>query len=306
MSTGQVDLLVVGDLMIDVVVHHEGPVAVDSDTAARVRFHGGGSAANTAAWAGSLGLTTRLLAAVGDDVAGEGARRDLAAVGVELVGPVVPDAITGTCVVLVGADGERTMFPDRGANAHLEASHVSEAFGEAQGTTARAAPRAVHLSGYTLLGERSRQAGIEVIAAARRAGVPVSVDASSAAPLRAIGADEFLDWIDGVDLVLANDDEVDALGGSDRILEAATALITKHGAAGATWTDGDRSATVAAVKVEAVDTTGAGDAFAAGYLVAAVSGADIDERLSRAAQVAARAVTQIGARPPVSAAGRGS
>ncbi len=124
------------------------------------------------------------------------------------------------------------------------------------------------------------------------------VDAASAAPIRAVGADEFLGWIAGVHLVFANDDEVEALGGPKRILEAAGALVTKHGAAGATWSDGDRTVTVPAEPVDAVDTTGAGDAFAAGYLAAALEGGDVNEHLARGAEVAARAVTRLGARPP--------
>lgn len=296
MGTGSVDLLVIGDLMVDVVVHHDDPVAEASDTAATIRFHGGGSAANSAAWAGALGLRTRLFAAIGDDTAGEGARRDLEALGVDLVGPVIDGAVTGTCVVLVGADGERTMFPDRGANADLGPSDVVEAFGDD--------PRAVHLSGYTLLSEDSRRAGLDVLATATQRRIPVSIDAASAEPLRSVGADDFLAWISGVDLVFANDDEVAALGGEHRILDSASALVVKHGARGATWTDGATRLAVEAHRVDVVDTTGAGDAFAAGYLSAASEDAEIRGRLDRAAQVASRAVARVGARPPTPDSGR--
>jgi sugar/nucleoside kinase (ribokinase family) len=286
---GAVDLLVVGDLMVDVVVRHESPVAVASDTSALVRFHGGGSAANTAAWAGALGLRTRLLAAVGDDPAGDTARRDLEALGVELVGPVIVGGATGTCVVLVGSDGERTMFPDRGANAGLGPEHVVPAVD--------AGPRALHLSGYTLLATDSRRAALDALASAARRRIPASIDAASAAPLRAVGARTFLSWIRGVDLVFANDDEVASLGGERQILDAASALVVKHGAGGASWTDGDRRVSVKAREVEVVDTTGAGDAFAAGYLVAASRGAGVTDCLDAAARIAARAVSRAGARP---------
>lgn len=305
MGERAVDLLVVGDLMVDVVVHHDGPVATGSDTPASVRFHGGGSAANTAAWAGSLGCRTRLLAAVGDDAAGRDARDELARLGVELVGPVVADAVTGTCVVLVGADRERTMFPDRGANGALGPAAVAAAFGGDENDTADAAadgsaaqgPAAVHVSGYALLGDGSREAGRAALAAARAAGVPVSVDAASAAPLRAVGSARFLAWVDGIDLLFANDDEVAALGGEDAVLGAVGAVVVKHGAAGATWTDGTERTTVPAVAVDAVDSTGAGDAFAAGYLDARHRGLDVAACLARGAEVAARAVTRVGARP---------
>jgi ribokinase len=295
-----IDLLVVGDLMVDVVVHHDGPVAVGSDTPASVRFHGGGSAANTAAWAGSLGCRTRLLAAVGDDAAGRDARDELARLGVELVGPVVADAVTGTCVVLVGADRERTMFPDRGANSALGPEAVATAFDRVADDAddeRGPGPAAVHVSGYALLGEGSREAGRATLAAARAAGLPVSVDAASAAPLRTVGSARFLAWVDGIDLLFANDDEVAALGGEAAVLGAVGALVVKHGAAGATWTDGIERTTVPAVAVDAIDSTGAGDAFAAGYLDARHRGLDVAACLARGAEVAARAVTGVGARP---------
>ena len=109
-------VLVIGDLLVDVVARPVGPLRVGSDTAAEVRLAGGGSAANTAAWIVAAGGRAALLAAVGDDALGAVARDDLTAAGVELVGPVLAGAATGTCVVIVGPDGERTMLPDRGAN----------------------------------------------------------------------------------------------------------------------------------------------------------------------------------------------
>ena len=137
------------------------------------------------------------------------------------------------------------------------------------------------LSGYTLLGADSRDAGRAAIAAGRRAGVPVSVDASSAAPIRAVGADRFLGWIQDVDLLFANDDEVAALGGEAQILAAVGALVAKHGAAGAEWTDGRDRVTVDAVAAPVVDSTGAGDAPAAGFLAARSRGGEATSALGR-------------------------
>ena len=140
-----------GDLLVDVVARPEGPLRVGSDTAARVRLAGGGSAANTAAWIAHRGGRAALLAAVGDDALGAVARRDLAAAGVELVGPVLDDVATGTCVVIVGPDGERTMLPDRGANDALPATAVEPALDSGVSW--------VHVSGYALLHAGSRAAG---------------------------------------------------------------------------------------------------------------------------------------------------
>lgn len=283
------DVLVVGDVMVDLVIRHAGPVAVDSDTPSQIRPGGGGSAANTACWLGHLGVPVRLLAAVGDDAWSQWVRDDLGTSGVTLVGPALADAVTGTCAVLVGPDGERTMFPDRGANDQLAADHIGAAFAPTPGW--------VHLSGYTLLGEGSRSAGQAVMAAAQNAGCPVSVDASSAGPLLEVGPDRFLAWIDGAAVVFANGMELAALGGQEAVLAHVDAVVVKRGARGAYWTDGHRRVQTAAVAVDLVDSTGAGDAFAAGWIAARSQGLDEQDCLDAGAKTGAQAVTAPGARP---------
>jgi sugar/nucleoside kinase (ribokinase family) len=191
--------------------------------------------------------------------------------------------------VIVDQSHERTMFPDRGANAHLD---------EVDLAPLRALPpRRVHVSGYALLGEGSREAARSVLAWARDVGATVSVDAASAAPLQAVGAETFLGWVEGVDELFANDDEVAALGGVGRILRSCRVLVHKHGKRGATWDNGRLQHAVAARDVVAVDSTGAGDAFAAGWLAASIRGADVPACLRAASDLAAQAVTVVGARP---------
>src|SRR5699024_5118113 len=94
----------------------------------------------------------------------------------------------------------------------------------------------LHVSGYALLGEGSRDGALTVMGRARAGGAVISVDAASAAPLRELGADRFLDQISGIDELFANDDEVEALGGEAAILRACRTLVHKHGAGGVTWT----------------------------------------------------------------------
>jgi sugar/nucleoside kinase (ribokinase family) len=284
------DVLVVGDLMVDVVASHRDPIADGSDTAAHIVLVGGGSAANTACWLAHLGDAARLLAARGDDDLGRFAEASLAAAGVAFVGPVVGDAPTGTCVVLVDAAGERTMLPDRGANDRLPVSAVLDALDPLPGW--------VHLSGYAMLHEGSRNAGRAALSAGIAGGAIVSIDAASTAPIRAVGAEAFLQWIDGASLVFANDDEIEALGGVRAVLDHVGAVAVKHGAAGATWTDGRATSTAEGFPVEAVDSTGAGDAFAAGWIAAVRAGEDADAALAAAVHAGATAVTVRGARPP--------
>ncbi len=282
-------VLVVGDLMVDVVVAHKDPIAAGSDTAARIRLTGGGSAANTACWLASLGDPAHLMAARGADHLGAIAAADLDAAGVVFVGPILDEYPTGTCVVLVAADGERTMLPDRGANDRLPMSAIVGGLDPMPGW--------VHLSGYAILHEGSRNAGRAALSAGIAGGAAVSIDAASTAPIKAVGADTFLNWVDGASLVFANDDEIDALGGVRAVLEHVGAVAVKHGAAGATWTDGTQTLMVEGFPVETVDTTGAGDAFAAGWIAAARRGEDPQAALADAVRSGATAVTHPGARP---------
>jgi sugar/nucleoside kinase (ribokinase family) len=282
-------VLVVGDLMIDVVVAHKEPIAIGSDTPARVRLAGGGSAANTACWLASLGEVPHLMAARGDDELGAIAAAQLDAAGVAFVGPTLDDEPTGTCVVLVAADGERSMLPDRGANDRLPMSAIIAGLDPM--------PDWVHLSGYAILHEGSRNAGRAALSAGLAGGSTVSVDAASTAPIKAVGADVFLNWIDGASLVFANDEEIDALGGVRTVLDHVGAVVVKHGAAGATWTDGVQTLMAEGFPVDAVDTTGAGDAFAAGWIASVRLGAPPQAALADAVRSGATAVTHPGARP---------
>ena len=109
-------VVVLGDVMVDVVAQLAAPLAHASDAPARIGFHGGGSAANTAAWLAAAGARPVLVGRVGDDERGRDAERLLRAAGVETRLAVDSERPTGTCIVLVGGDGERTMVPDAGAN----------------------------------------------------------------------------------------------------------------------------------------------------------------------------------------------
>ena len=254
-------LVVLGDLMVDVVARVEDPFAHGSDTAARISMQGGGSAANVAAWAASLGTPVSLVCRVGRDARGRAAVDELKGVDVNVT--VDYERPTGTCVVLVGPDGDRTMLPDPGAN---DAPLPEIPLGEH-----------LHVVGYALLRDGARASALAAIDRARAAGMTVSVDPSSWALLRP-GA------IPDVDLLLPNEREASLVEGE---------MVVKLGARGARWGDLE----VPAEPVEVVDTTGAGDAFAAGFLSARLGGAERREALEAGCRVAARAVAQVGARP---------
>jgi sugar/nucleoside kinase (ribokinase family) len=203
-----------------------------------------------------------------------------------------PRRPTGTCIVLVHPGGERTMVPDPGANDALAVADLPDG-------------AHLHLTGYTFLREGSRAAGLAALALARERGIPVSVDPSSAAPLAAVGARAFLEWVAGAHVLLPNADEAQALTGEADPVRAARELarraggevVVTLGAGGALWTDGDDVVRAAAQPARAVDSTGAGDAFAAGLLAARLRGGTPAAALAAGCALAARAVAVPGARP---------
>ncbi len=291
------DVVVVGDVMVDVLASMSGPLAHGSDTPSRVTTAGGGSAANVACWLARQGVPTSYVGKVGDDPLGRESVVALHGCGVTTYVSHDHERTTGTCVVLVEPGGERSMLPDSGANTTLTPADLpQEAF----------RPGAhLHLSGYTLLNEGCREAALTAISMANAAGMTVSVDPSSAAPLRSVGAARFLAWTRGVDLLLANRDEAAVLAGTADPHQAAQQLgddyrevVVKLGADGALWHRGFISASAPAERgVEVVDTTGAGDAFAAGFLASWLLHPEPETALAAGNRLAARAVSVVGARP---------
>ncbi len=287
---------IIGEVMVDVIAHTSSPPAPGSDAQASVTDQDGGSAANVAAWLADLGVPVELTARIGADTRGDGALARLQTAGVTVNAARDASLPTGRCVVIVAQDGERTMFPDPGANARLAESDID--------TRSWGAGEHLHVSGYSLLREGSRAAVLGALRSARDAGLTVSVDASSEAPLLALGPEVFLSWLEEGDLLFANAAEARALAG-DTSPERAVGLLADRGLLGVVKLGGDgalaamadRRWSVAAVPTHARDTTGAGDAFAAGFLASWTEHGDVEEALRLATRIAARAVSQEGGRP---------
>jgi sugar/nucleoside kinase (ribokinase family) len=281
----------VGDVMVDVRAQLPGELAHGSDTPAPIAIGGGGSAANTAAWLVQAGCPATFVGRVGGDALGQLALDELAAAGVDLAVTVDHDLATGACIVLVGPDGERTMVPSAGANA---------VGGE---VPALDASMHLHLSGYAVFHPAAEERAAAALSTARQRGCGISIDAASAAPLLEYGPQRFLDAVSPV-LLFANRDEAAVLTGTRDVEGAARALgqrcgeaIVKQGDGDAVWSDGERVVRVPGHDVTVIDSTGAGDAFAAGVLAARLAGADPDRALAAGHVLAARAIVRPGARP---------
>lgn len=292
--TGRVVCL--GDVMLDVLAVLPGPLQHASDTPAPVTLGHGGSAANTAAWLAFCGVPSYFAGRVGDDVFGREAVRALIDQGVFPLVSTDPAAATGVCIVLVSPGGERTMIPSSGANLTIRPADLGP---DLLGGTDH-----LHLSGYSLLNEGSREAALYALERAASVGASVSVDAASAGPIRSVGGAGFLDWLPEGTLLLANADEVRALSPQhaddaalDHLVARGLTVVLKQGGAGAVVALGAERLTVRATSVTAVDTTGAGDAFAAGVLAALHRGCDLPEAVHQGNALGARAVRMVGARP---------
>ena len=287
-----------GDLMVDVVARLFGPLAEGSDSPGVIAYVGGGSAANAAAWLARVGESATFIGAIGDDAAGQSQIESLHRLGVDVRFRVDRTRPTGTCLVLVAPSGERTMVPDPGANlALLEHDVPTDEF--------RAGDH-LHVSGYALLRD-SRDAALHAMAAAGPAGMTVSVGAASAAPLEQLGAAEFLRMVPDDALLFANEKEAAVLiGGAGTSADLARLLavggrksVVTAGSGVATWSNGEATESLAAEPLDRpeLDTTGAGDAFAAGFLAARAREAAPEVCLRDGHALAAAACRTTGGRP---------
>jgi ribokinase len=296
-AAGAAPLIVtVGDLMVDVAVAAPA-LARGGDVAGSVRLGPGGSAANVAVWAAAAGAHALVVARRGDDLAGRLLAAALAERGVGLYPPAPAAAATGTMLVVREA-GERTFVADPGANRYLRAEDAAVALPGAA---------AVFVSGYPLLRPDSRSAALAAVEAAG-AGVPAAVDAASWPLLAGDAGELLLAAAARAGTLLANLEEAATLTGRRDPQVAAGRLAARVGTAVVKCGDrgvvvcagaGGRPLTLAAPEAAAVDVTGAGDAFAAGYLVALAGGADPAESARAGTLLAARAVAVDGAWPPL-------
>jgi sugar/nucleoside kinase (ribokinase family) len=289
-SPGRPRIVVLGDLVVDVVLAPDRPLEHGTDVPGGVRLVQGGSAATTARWLSRLGARASMIAAVGRDPAGRALVEALRSDGVTARVMRVPGARSGRIGVLVAPDGERSFVTDRGAALELRASDLRPAwFAHAD---------AVHMPVYSLLDEPLSLAGRRAIELGRAAGAAVSIDLASIGPLLARGrraARALLDEI-APDLLFATASEAEGLLGRyavEGLLEVAPIAVVKRGSKGATVlareADSHLRFEVATAHINATDTTGAGDAFDAGFLVAWFTARAAEKSLPASLQRAALA-----------------
>lgn len=276
----------VGDLVEDIAVRLHESVNVASDTKAVIDRRRGGSAANMAVAVARSGRAARFIGQVGADPVGTMLTNELEREGVDVA--VRVGGRSGTIVVLLDEAGERTMLTDRGSCADLADPDPTWLDGVA----------ALHVPAYSLVGGELAVASRTLMEWARTRGALVSVDLSSAALIETVGAGPFLAMISELypDIVLANELEAERAGGHELLAPLGrVATVVKHGARPAlVHTAADGWVAVPVPSAGAVrDSTGAGDAFAAGLVGAMVDGADAVDAVRRGHQVAADALRRL-------------
>lgn len=318
MTDPRYDVIAIGNAIVDVMspaddslieelgMMRGGMTLIDTDRARDLyaamgpaREISGGSAANTLAGLSALGAQCAFIGQVADDQLGEVFAHDIRAGGIDFDTPVrADDPPTGRCLIFVTPDGQRTMNTFLGASQYLPASALD--------LDAVRDSAVLYLEGYLWDPAEPRAAMREAIETAKGAGRKVAFTLSDAFVIERHGED-FHDLIDSrlIDILFANHVELAALTG-EQDFEAGLAalapkvpvLVVTCGERGAVALSGGERASVPAEPVaQVVDTTGAGDLFASGFLFGHVRGHDLETCLTMGAVAAAEVISHYGARP---------
>ncbi|MHB8458079.1 MAG: adenosine kinase, partial [Acidimicrobiales bacterium] len=259
----------------------------------------GGSAANTAVGIASLGGSATFVGAVGSDEAGYRYAADLEAAGVRCVAHTVPgESATGLCHVFIGPDGERSMATDLGVAGEIDPAAVEQA--------GVADSKVVYIEGYLLDAPAAEPAVTKALEAARRGGTLISLSLSDPFVVHR-HRDRILELLSlgMVDVLFGNEDEALALTGASVVGEAVRLLtrpgmliLVTRGPAGSIACSAEVTLEVAAARAQSVvDTTGAGDLFAAGVLYGLTHGREVAGALGLGSRVASEIIGNVGARP---------
>lgn len=273
-------IIVVGDAMLDITSRVTSPIAVETDTYAHNAVHCGGAAANVAVGLAHLGQRVTFVGSVGDDPAGDLLVREFDRHGVGTQIQRSRHYPTGSCVVLVDPAGERSMLSDSGANRDLMID--PDAFVGA---------RHVHISGY--IAQYPQSLAQLHAALAHRTNASVSIDIASISVIE-LHRPTMVDLVTRADVAFGTDGEFEALGCPQ---PAGSLWVVKSGRNGVVVRGSEQARHSPAPQVSVINTTGAGDAFAAGFLAAWLANGDIDDALALARAEAASALTRVGAWP---------
>jgi sugar/nucleoside kinase (ribokinase family) len=290
-------ILCIGDAMLDVIVKMQGQMYLGSDTISKISTHGGGAAANTATWLASTGHKVFYVCRIGDDAAGRVIANEFDSWNIEYKPELLKEHRTGIVVVLVDQNGERSMFPDRGANSGLSELDLPDLsrFG------------AVFLSGYALFNPLSQEGVLRMIREMRKANLEIFFNPGSVGVMSNLGPEACRDLCKLMDLLIMNQAEAEFLTGKSDVISAlnllsqdvSTVVITRNDQGAMGKSRGHELINSPTLPITSIDSTGAGDAFAAGFIGEWIGSKDLESSLRAGNSLASGCVTTIGARPSV-------
>ena len=290
-------ILCIGDAMLDVIVKMQGQMYLGSDTISQISTHGGGAAANTATWLASSGHKVFYVCRLGDDAAGRVIANEFDAWNIEYKPEFLKEHRTGIVVVLVDQNGERSMFPDRGANSGLSELDLPDLTRFSS----------VFLSGYALFNPQSQAGVLRMINKMRESNLEIFFNPGSVGVMSNLGVDACRQRCKLMDLLIMNQAEAEFLTGNSDIEDALnelskdveTVVITTSSKGAIGKSRGQEIVNSPIQPITAIDSTGAGDAFAAGFIGRWIESKDLESSLKAGNTLASGCVTTIGARPSV-------
>ena len=265
-----------------------------NDTTTVISTHGGGAGGNVASWLAVLGNDVTMVGRIGDDAAGAAITTEFDALGVSY-GDIVKEGLhTGVVICLVDPSCERTMLADNGANAGLSIDDLPALDGV----------NAIYITGYAPLAPLSRIGVLEMVRVINTRDIPIFFDPATVGGMKDVPIDEIISWCGLMNTLIMNEEEAIYLSGSSDLeaaleffLEYAQRAIIKRGSQGAIGLErGGKFISIGTHATQVVDTTGAGDSFAAGFIDAITSGSNFAQAIERASAVAAHCVAIVGAR----------
>lgn len=281
------DIIVIGDIMIDIVAIIKEEIHRGSDTESSTTMQFGGAAANVATWLGIEQQPCRLVGAVGDDLFGELFTQRFLSIPVE-ASLFKSERNTGSVIAISHPDNERSMLAELGAN-----TDVSQAFDVSFITE----NSIVYVSGYVLFQPLNADFVNRVISRARSMNATLVLDPASSAPLEKNATPELLKWLSEFDYILPNEQEFETL---QRLgYQMTNTVVEKRGSEGVIIHSRGTSVAIPAVPLDVVDTVGAGDACAAGFLSGLVRKNTLEEAVQTGITVASKACRIRGATPGV-------
>jgi sugar/nucleoside kinase (ribokinase family) len=285
-------LLVIGDVAWDIFIRPARELVRGSDVLGTVDVMPGGAAANVAVWARRLGASVRLVCKLGDDTLGALMAAHLHREDVGRHALTVAGGLTTRVGVLVGPDGEHSFVIDHTKVLLFGAGDVATALLDQVD--------AVFFNGYDIFLAGSTDFLAPLLAEARRRRIPIVFDPSSFTLIDRYGSERLLDGVGPLDILVANDSEAQSLSADLFALTGRAALVVvKRGAAGASAYFGHDTWNAGACPVVVVDTTGAGDAFDAAFLVEWLTSRNVDRALQAGNRLGAHVAGHLGAQPPI-------